>query len=76
MRSRTKPRNHDAPGTTLRDTRSRQSVFLDRMLWIAQLETLNIALLLFVQQSLALAKTPSSNADTHWQFLETEGSEM
>ena len=46
------------------------------MLWIAQLETLNVALLFFVKQSLALAKTPSSNTDAHWQFLETEGSEM
>ena len=46
------------------------------MLWIAQLETLNVALVFFIKQSLALTKTPSSNADTHWQFLETEGSEV
>jgi hypothetical protein len=46
------------------------------MLWIAQLETFNLALLSFIKQSPALGKTPSSNADTHWQFLETNGSEM
>jgi hypothetical protein len=46
------------------------------MLWIAQLETLNFALLFFMKQSLALAKTPSGNTDPHWQFHGSERSEM
>jgi hypothetical protein len=46
------------------------------MLWIAQLQTLNLALLFFHKAITSLAKRPASNADTYWQFLETEGSEM